>query len=93
MHHWTGVLLAEQSFSCDKHPIASYMYIANQCLFHILIKTKGPRAMICSPDKNNYCISANAIQLLSVLPQQLGQKFDHMVQRSEVNLVSSFEQT
>ena len=35
--------------------------------------------MIRSPHKNSYCISANAMQLLPVLPQQLGHKFGHTV--------------
>ena len=41
---------------------------------HMVIKkeTRGPWAIIHSPDKNSYCISAKAMQLLPVLPQQLG---------------------
>ena len=31
--------------------------------------------MISSHDKNSYCISANAMQLLPVMPQQLGHQF------------------
>ena len=48
---------------------------------------------IRSPDKNSYCISAKALQLLPVLPQQLGQKFDHTIKRSKIILVLSFQQT
>ena len=48
-----------------------------------LIKT----AIACS-----YCISANAMQLLPVLPQQLGQKSDHIIKRSKIILESSFQQ-
>ena len=51
-------------------------------------KQEGPWATIRSPDKNSYCISVNAMQLLPVLPQQ-GHIFDHTVKRSKVILVST----
>ena len=61
---------------------------------------KQPCHMISSPmslrlrwAKKSYCISANTMQLLPVLPQQLGNKFDHAVKRSTVIQISSFEQT
>ena len=49
--------------------------------------------MIRSPDKNSFYLSENAMQLLPVLPEQLGHKFDLIQKRSKVILVSSFEQT
>ena len=54
--------------------------------------TRGQWDMIRSPDKNSYGITANAMQLLPVLPQQLGHKFDHTIKRSKVILVLSFQQ-
>ena len=56
-------------------------------------KTRGPWATIRSRDKNDYYISANTMQLLPELPQQLGHKFDHTIKRLTVILVSPFEQT
>ena len=31
-------------------------------IIQALVKTRGPWATICSPDKNSYCIFANAMQ-------------------------------
>ena len=56
-------------------------------------KQEAHWATIRSPDKNSCCISANIMNLLPVLPQQIGHKFNHIVKRSTVIVVSSFEQT
>ena len=60
---------------------------------HLTKTIRGPWASIRSPDTNSYCISANTMQLLPVLQQQLGHTFDHTLKTSTVILVSSFEQT
>ena len=49
--------------------------------------------MIRLPDENKYCISANTMQLFPVLPKQLRHKFDDTIKRSNIILVSPFEQT
>ena len=56
---------------------------------HIL--TRGPRGTICSPDKNSYCTSVNAMELLPVLPQQSGHKFDHTIKRSKIIWTNSVD--
>ena len=57
------------------------------------MQTRGTWATIRSPDKNRYCLSANAMQFRRVLRQQLGHTFQDTVKMSKVILVSSFEQT
>ena len=54
-------------------------------------QSRGTWATIRSPDRNSHCISANDMQLLPVLKQQLGHKVDHTVKRSKVILISAFE--
>ena len=51
-------------------------------------QTRGPWTMIHLPDKNSYWISTNVMQFLPVLPQPLGYKFDYIIKRSKVILVS-----
>ena len=49
--------------------------------------------MICSPDQTALAYLQMLCNILPVLPQQLGQKFDCAIKRSKVSLGSSFEQT
>ena len=77
---------------CDSDMLNKY-FIAQMAdnTFILHRKTRGLWAMIHSPDKNSCCLSVNAMQILPVLPQQLGHKFDHTIKRSNIIQVSSFQ--